>query len=83
MHTPERWPYGNSEDWWTWRDHLDHIQDPNIATLKREADCEIARISCVVASRGGSQSGLGSCLGGWGGSWRAVRRISRLRRRLP
>jgi len=32
------------ESWWAWRDHLDHIQDPNIATLKREADCEIARI---------------------------------------
>ena len=27
-----------------WRDHLDRVQDPNIATLKREADCEIARI---------------------------------------
>src|SRR5829696_8133266 len=42
MHAPERWPYGEIESWWAWRDHLDRIQDPNIATLKREADCEIA-----------------------------------------
>ena len=27
-----------------WRDHLDRVQDLNVATLKREADCEIARI---------------------------------------
>ena len=40
MHAPERWPYGNSEDWWAWRDHLAHIQHPNIATLKRVRDCE-------------------------------------------
>ena len=44
MHAPERWPYGEIESWWAWRDHLDRVQDPNIATLKREADCEIARI---------------------------------------
>ena len=51
MHAPERWPYGDIESWWAWRDHLDHIQDPNIATLKREADCEIARILRCCESR--------------------------------
>ena len=44
MHAPERWPFGDVESWWAWRDHLDRVQDLNIATLKREADCEIARI---------------------------------------
>src|SRR5829696_3786913 len=44
MHAPERWPFGDIESWWAWRDHLDRVQDLNIATLKREADCEIARI---------------------------------------
>ena len=36
--------FGDIESWWAWRDQLDRVQDPNIATLKREADCEIARI---------------------------------------
>ena len=40
MHQPERWPLSQAEDWWAWRDHLAHIQDPNIATLKRVRDCE-------------------------------------------
>ena len=45
MHEPERWPVSNAETWWSWRDYLDRVEDlPNIATLKREADCEIARI---------------------------------------
>ena len=51
MHAPERWPYGEIESWWAWRDHLDRVQDPNIATLKREADCEIARILRCCESR--------------------------------
>ena len=51
MHAPERWPYGDIESWWAWRDHLDRVQDPNIATLKREADCEIARILRCCESR--------------------------------
>ena len=29
MHAPERWPYGEIESWWAWRDHLDRVQDPN------------------------------------------------------
>ena len=44
MRLPEPWPYASYDDWYAWRDHLDRVQDPNIATLKREADCEIARI---------------------------------------
>ena len=44
MQQPERWPLSQAEDWWAWRDHLDQVQDPNIVTLKREADCEIAKI---------------------------------------
>ena len=51
MHQPERWPLSQAEDWWAWRDHLDHVQDPNIVTLKREADCEIARILRCCESR--------------------------------
>ena len=51
MHAPERWPYGEIESWWAWRAHLDRVQDPNIATLKREADCEIARILRCCKSR--------------------------------
>lgn len=43
MRAPEPWPYASYDDWYAWRDHLDRVQDPNIATLKREADCEIAR----------------------------------------
>ena len=42
---------GDIESWWAWRDHLDRVQDPNIATLKREADCEIARILRCCESR--------------------------------
>src|SRR3954470_283906 len=38
-------PFVDSElDWRLWRDHLDTLQDPNVATMKREADAEIARI---------------------------------------
>jgi|GEM_PF-6925153 len=45
MHEPERWPVSNAETWRSWRDYLDRIEDlPNIATLKREADCEIRRV---------------------------------------
>jgi hypothetical protein len=53
MHAPERWPFGDIESWWAWRDHLDRVQDLNIATLKREADCEIARILRCCESRWG------------------------------
>ena len=34
----------NSRDWRLWRGHLDHVQMPDRAALKREADAEIARI---------------------------------------
>ena len=55
MHQPERWPLSQAEDWWAWRDHLDHVHDPNIVTLKREADCEIARIlRCCESRRSGA-----------------------------
>ena len=41
MHAPEPWPYADLEAWRDWRTHLDDAQDPNVATLKREADCGI------------------------------------------
>jgi hypothetical protein len=51
MHAPEPWPYADLEAWRDWRTHLDHAQDPNVATLRREADCEIARIVRCTNSR--------------------------------
>ena len=60
MHEPERWPFGDIESWWAWRDHLDRVQDLNIATLKREADCEIARIMRCCEARW-EPSGRVSC----------------------
>ena len=51
MRAPEPWPYASYDDWYAWRDHLDTAEDPNIATLKREADCEIARILRCCESR--------------------------------
>ena len=52
MHEPERWPVSNAETWWSWREYLDRVEDlPNIATLKREADCEIARILRCAGDR--------------------------------
>jgi hypothetical protein len=44
MRAPEPWPFSSEADWRLWRVHLDHIKAPHIATLKREADAEIARI---------------------------------------
>ena len=44
MRAPELWPYDSEATWRHWRDHLDTLQDPNVATLKREADAELARI---------------------------------------
>ena len=44
MRAPESWPYSSEAEWRLWRDHLDRVEDPNLAALKREADCEIARI---------------------------------------
>src|SRR3954464_3468709 len=63
------------ESWWAWRDHLDRVQDPNIATLKREADCEIARILRCCESRWEPErprprpapGGGGGAGAGWGG----------------
>ena len=53
MHQPEHWPLSQAEDWWAWRDHLDQAEVPHIATLKREADCEIARILRCCKSQWG------------------------------
>ena len=44
MNEPRLWPYDDLGDWRLWRDHLDQVQLPNVATLKRQADAEIARI---------------------------------------
>jgi hypothetical protein len=44
MRAPQPWPFSSETDWRLWRDHLDHAQLSNVATLKREADAEIARI---------------------------------------
>jgi hypothetical protein len=46
MREPQPWPYDSEQEWRAWRDHLDHVQAPvpHIATLKRDADAEIARI---------------------------------------
>ena len=44
MNAPEPWPFSSEQTWRDWREHLDYAPDPNVATLKREADCEIARI---------------------------------------
>ena len=43
MLAPEPWPFSSETDRRLWREHLDHIEEPHVATLKREADCEIAR----------------------------------------
>jgi hypothetical protein len=45
MHEPRPWPYDDPKTWQVWRDHLDHLQVPHIAALKREADAELARIA--------------------------------------
>ena len=44
MRAPQPWPCSSETDWRLWRGHLDHVQMPNRAALKREADAEIARI---------------------------------------
>ena len=81
MHAPERWPYGEIESWWAWRDHLDRVQDPNIATLKREADCEIARIlRCCefeVGAEAARAAGAGAGRSGAGLSLKACARDPR------
>ena len=46
MRAPQPWPCSSETDWRLWRSHLDHVQMPNRAALKREADAEIARIVC-------------------------------------
>ena len=44
MRAPELWPDDFEATWRLWRDHLDTLEVPNVATLKREADAELARI---------------------------------------
>ena len=44
MQEPQPWPYVDLATWRLWRDHLDTLEVPNVATLKREADAQIARI---------------------------------------
>jgi len=56
MRAPESWPYASEAEWRLWRELLDQpVQEPlpHIATLKREADCEIARIVRCTQSRSG------------------------------
>ena len=53
MRAPESWPYASEAEWRLWRELLDEPLPepvPHIATLKREADAEIARIArCTEA----------------------------------
>jgi hypothetical protein len=51
MHEPRPWPYDDPKTWQVWRDHLDHLQVPHIAALKREADAELARIARCLEGR--------------------------------
>jgi hypothetical protein len=52
MQQPESWPFGSADEWWSWRDYLDEVKDlPNVATLKREADAEKARIWRCIGDR--------------------------------
>ena len=44
MQEPQPWPFVDLATWRLWRDHLDTLEVPNVATLKREADAELARI---------------------------------------
>ena len=44
MRAPQPWPASSETDWRLWRGYLDDVQMPHLATLKREADAEIARI---------------------------------------
>src|SRR5215217_2814362 len=44
MRAPQPWPFSSETDWRLWRGYLDDAQMPHLATLKREADAEIARI---------------------------------------
>jgi hypothetical protein len=62
MREPQPWPYDSEQEWRAWRDHLDHVQAPvpHIATLKRDADAEIARI-VRCTRRSGSRSGPNWC----------------------
>ena len=52
MRAPQPWPCSSETDWRLWRGHLDHVQMPHLATLKREADAEIARIVRYRYGRG-------------------------------
>ena len=73
MHEPERWPVSNAETWWSWRDYLDRVEDlPNIATLKREADCEIARILEVCRGSVAAEKAVPDPGAGWERRWRAL-----------
>jgi len=44
MKAPACWPFSSETDWQLWRSHLDHVEVPHVAMLRREADAEIARI---------------------------------------
>ena len=51
MLEPRLWPYDDLGTWRLWRDHLAHLHAPNVATLKREADAELARIARCLEGR--------------------------------
>ena len=51
MRAPQRWPESSEQEWRLWRDHLDHIEDVHIGSLKREADAELARIERCRSER--------------------------------
>ena len=50
MRAPQPWPCSSETDWRLWRGHLDHVQMPNRAALKREADAG-RRESCAAGAR--------------------------------
>src|SRR4051794_30194791 len=43
MQMPQPWPFSGITELRAWRDYLEHAQLANAATLRREADAEIAR----------------------------------------
>lgn len=52
MREPDLWPYSSESEWRAWRDHLDTSEDLiNVATLKREADAELARAARCLEGR--------------------------------
>ena len=59
MRAPESWPSLSEAEWRLWRDHLDRVEDPNLAALKREADCEITPVLPMLRVEVAAKDGLG------------------------